>query len=75
MTAIAHDAEKLRELDDGERRAWKAYSEQLRELSGEEYERVETESWDELQRELRRLRAPAQRPLTGRTPPDPRRRA
>ena len=55
MTAIVDDAERLRELDDGERQAWQAYSDQLRELSGEEYERVETESWDELQRELRRL--------------------
>ena len=55
MTAIVDDADRLRELDDGERQAWQAYSDQLRELSGEEYERVETESWDELQRELRRL--------------------
>lgn len=55
MTAIVHDAEKLRELDDGERQAWQAYSDQLRDLSGEEYERVESEMWDELQRELRRL--------------------
>jgi hypothetical protein len=55
VTAIVHDAEKLRELDDGERQAWQAYSDQLRDLSGEEYERVESEMWDELQRELRRL--------------------
>lgn len=55
MTAIVHEADKLRELDDGERRAWQAYSDQLRDLSGEEYESVEAESWDELQRELRRL--------------------
>lgn len=55
MTAIGHDAEKLRELDDGERHAWQSYNDQLRDLSGEEYERVETKSWDELQRELRKL--------------------
>lgn len=55
MTAIVHDADKLRELDDGERQAWQAYSNQLRDLTGEEYERVESESWEELQRELRRL--------------------
>ena len=55
MAAIAHDADKLRKLDDGTRRAWKAYSESLRGLTGEEYERVECESWAELQRELRRL--------------------
>ena len=55
MTAIVHDADKLRQLDDGERQAWQAYADQLRDLSGEEYERVEADSWGELQRELRRL--------------------
>lgn len=55
MTAIAPDTDKLRELDAGMRRAWGAYNEQLRELTGDEYERVERESWDELQRELRKL--------------------
>ena len=55
MTAIVHGTDKLRELDDGERQAWRAYIAQLRDLSGEEYERAETDSWEELQRELRRL--------------------
>jgi hypothetical protein len=55
LAAIAPDVEKLRELDARTRRAWSAYSERLRELTGEEYERVETESWAELQSELRRL--------------------
>jgi hypothetical protein len=55
VTAIAQDAEKLRELDDGTRRAWDAYSRRLHGLGGEEYERIESESWAELQRELRRL--------------------
>lgn len=55
MTAIAHDDAKLRELDAGTRRAWMTYSERLRGLVGEEYERVEQESWAELQSELRRL--------------------
>lgn len=55
MTAIAQDDEKLRELDAGTRRAWMAYSERLRDLHGEEYERVEEESWVELQSELRRI--------------------
>jgi hypothetical protein len=32
-----------------------AYNERLRDLDGEEYERVESESWTELQAELRRL--------------------
>lgn len=55
MTAIAHDDEKLRELDAGKRRAWLTYSERLQGLSGAEYESVEQESWTVLQRELRRL--------------------
>src|SRR5205807_10343110 len=53
MAATVHDEDKLRELDDGERRAWQAYSQRLRDLTGAEYERVESESWAELQRELR----------------------
>jgi rubrerythrin len=55
VTAIAHDAEELRQLDAGTRRAWRAYSERLRGLRGEEYERTEQEAWAELQGELRRL--------------------
>jgi hypothetical protein len=55
VTAIAHDAEELRVLDAGKRLAWKIYSDRVRELAGEEYERVEEESWAELQSELRRL--------------------
>jgi hypothetical protein len=54
VAAIAED-EKLRELDDGARRAWTAYSERLHDLTGEAYERAEQQSWAELQRELRRL--------------------
>jgi hypothetical protein len=54
MTSIAPD-ETLRELDADTRRAWDHYSERVRELSGNEYERVETESWTELQAELQRL--------------------
>ncbi len=55
MTATAPDLDKLRELDDGTRRAWMAYSERVRDLAGDEYERVEDDSWTELQRELGRL--------------------
>ena len=55
MTASAPDMDRLRELDADERHAWTAYSDRLRELSGEEYERVEPESWTELQNELARL--------------------
>ncbi|HTP22621.1 MAG TPA: hypothetical protein VMJ65_23635 [Solirubrobacteraceae bacterium] len=55
MTTTAPDLAELRELDDGTRRAWMAYNERLRDLDGEDYERAETESWTELQTELRRL--------------------
>jgi hypothetical protein len=55
VTTTAPDLEKLRELDDGTRRAWMAYTERLRDLDGEEYERAEHDSWSELQRELERL--------------------
>lgn len=66
MTTIAFDADRLRELDAGTQEAWTSYRESLRDLSGEEYERVEAESWDELQRELRRL-ARRRRTLAGKT--------
>jgi hypothetical protein len=49
------DLDKLRELDEGTRRAWMSYNARLRDLAGDEYERVENDSWTELQRELRRL--------------------
>jgi hypothetical protein len=55
VTTTAPDLAQLRELDAGTRRAWTAYNERLRELDGDEYERVEAESWTELQSELRRL--------------------
>ncbi len=64
MAAVVHDADKLRELDDGERQAWQTYRLQLRDLTGEEYDRVEPESWAELQRQLRQLER-RRRTLTG----------
>ena len=55
MSTTAPDLDKLRELDEDTRRAWMIYNEQLRDLAGDEYERAESVSWTELQRELRRL--------------------
>ncbi len=55
MTTIAADDDKLRELDADTRRAWGDYSERVRDLTGDEYERAEHESWEQLQRELRSL--------------------
>lgn len=52
---VAPDSSQLEELDAETRQAWTAYIERLRELSGDHYEQVETESWEELQAELRRL--------------------
>ena len=55
MTTIAPDTEKLRELDEDERRAWTEYYDNVQDLIGEQYEQVELESWDTLQGELRRI--------------------
>lgn len=55
VNTIAPDTEKLRELDDDKRRAWNEYYDNVQDLTGDEYERVETESWDTLQVELARI--------------------
>jgi hypothetical protein len=55
LTAVAPDSEQIRELDEDTSRAWSAYSARLRDLSGEEYERAEHDSWAKLQSDLRRL--------------------
>jgi hypothetical protein len=55
VTAVVHNAGRAREIDAATRRAWSAYSDSLRGLTGEDYERVEPESWSKLQGELRRL--------------------
>jgi hypothetical protein len=55
LTSVAPETEQLLELEAGTRQAWSAYIERLRELTGEEYERAESESWSELQTELRRI--------------------
>ncbi len=55
MTTIAPDTEKLRELDEDERRAWAEYYDNIQDLNGEQYEQVELESWDALEGELRRI--------------------
>jgi hypothetical protein len=55
VATIAPDTEKLRELDEDERRAWNEYYDNIQDLTGEQYEQVELESWDALQGELRRI--------------------
>ena len=55
MSTIATNDDRLRELDADTRRAWGDYSERLRDLTGDEYERAEHDSWEQLQEELRSL--------------------
>jgi hypothetical protein len=67
MTATAPDMERLQELEADTRLAWSTYSDRLRELSGDEYERAETESWTELQAELQRLEREREELMAGAT--------
>ncbi len=53
MSTAAYRTDKLRQLDDDERQAWKSYSEALRELTGDAYEHAEDASWQQLQRKLK----------------------
>jgi hypothetical protein len=55
LAPVAPDTGHLEDLEAETRQAWVSYSERLRELSGDEYERVESESWEDLQAELHRL--------------------
>ncbi|MGH2870999.1 MAG: hypothetical protein ACRDL5_00860 [Solirubrobacteraceae bacterium] len=55
MTATGTDRERLLELDEDVRHAWIAYNDRLRELHGDAYELAESECWEELQHELRRV--------------------
>jgi hypothetical protein len=66
VSTIAYRTDKLQELEDDERRAWTAYRDDIRELTGDEYELAENESWEALQRELRSLER--QRELLTREP-------
>ncbi|MGC9222036.1 MAG: hypothetical protein ACP5H2_11940 [Solirubrobacteraceae bacterium] len=55
MIPVAPDKEKLRELDEEERHAWQDYYQQIQNLTGEQYEQTEIESWEALQGQLRRI--------------------
>jgi hypothetical protein len=50
-----HRARRLADIDQRQRQAWAAYSDDLRGLEGQDYEEAEGESWDRLQRKLREL--------------------
>ena len=55
MTSTIPEDAIIRELEEDTRQAWEQYQQRLRELTGDEYERAEAESWDQLQSELQRL--------------------
>jgi hypothetical protein len=50
-----HRARRLADIEQRQRQAWEAYSDDLRGLEGQDYEEAEGESWDRLQRKLREL--------------------
>jgi hypothetical protein len=50
-----HTAQRLAEIEQRQRQAWEAYSDDIRGLEGRDYEETEGESWDRLQRKLREL--------------------
>jgi hypothetical protein len=55
VNAIAPDNDALRQLEAETQRAWTQYYQDLHDLTGADYERVELESWETLQGELRQI--------------------
>jgi hypothetical protein len=57
LTPVAPDIaqDQLQELETEIRQAWIDYTARLRELTGEQYEQAESDAWELLQMELRRL--------------------
>ena len=55
ISALKRDQAKRTELDERTRRAWTAYRDSLRDVSGPEYDEAERRSWDRLQRKLAQL--------------------
>jgi hypothetical protein len=47
-----HKDRRLAEIEQRQRQAWEAYSDDIRGLEGRDYEEAEGESWDRLQRML-----------------------
>lgn len=45
--------DRLEELEESERHAWREYRDSLRDLAGRDYEDAEDASWDRLQDQLR----------------------
>ncbi|HYV16377.1 MAG TPA: hypothetical protein VE972_10190 [Conexibacter sp.] len=58
MTTSAADqgtGQQLRELDERTRTAWEDYRISISALEGGEYEQIEPDAWEQLQRELHEL--------------------
>ena len=55
MTISAPRREENAKLDERTRRAWGAYRDSLRDLSGRDYDEAEGRSWARLQRKLKEL--------------------
>lgn len=69
MTTFAPNQDEnrpSRELSERTQRAWSAYRDSLRDLTGRDYEETERRAWDRLQRKLQE--AEAQTAETGATP-------
>jgi len=56
----------LSELDERTQRAWKAYRDSLRDLSGRDYDDAEHRSWERLQRKLAQVEDERSELRTGR---------
>jgi len=52
ISAPRRDDSRMDELDERTQRAWTAYRESLRDLSGRDYDEAEHRSWERLQRKL-----------------------
>ena len=56
ISAPRRDESRLNELDERTQRAWTAYRDSLRDLSGRDYDEAEHRSWDRLQRKLAQVK-------------------
>jgi uncharacterized protein YecT (DUF1311 family) len=52
ISAPRRDESKMDELDERTQRAWTAYRDSLRDLSGSDYDEAEHRQWERLQRKL-----------------------
>ena len=57
MTTYISDqqAQRIADIESRERKAWADYSQELRDLSGRDYEEAEDQAWARLQKRLKQL--------------------